>query len=67
MNGMLWYNMACFAARLGRLDEAMRYLNRAADAGYAKPEKYRQDPDLFPLRWRADFKALLRSMHVKNS
>ena len=59
MTGPLWYNMGCFAARLGRLPEAMRYLNRAVNAGYSDPAKYRDDPDLAPLRWHAGFKRML--------
>jgi hypothetical protein len=62
MKGPLWYNMGCFAARLGRFPEAVRYLNRAVDAGYADPRKYRSDPDLSPLRWHAGFKRLLAEM-----
>jgi tetratricopeptide (TPR) repeat protein len=59
MTGVMWYNMGCFAARLGRFPEAMRYLTRAVDAGYAEPEKYRNDPDLRPLHWQPAFKRLL--------
>jgi hypothetical protein len=62
MRGGMWFNMACFATRVGRLPDAMRYLNRAIDGGYTKAEKYRDDPDLAPLRWRADFKQLVRSL-----
>jgi type II secretion system (T2SS) protein E len=62
VSGAMWYNMGCFCARLGRLAEAVRYLNRAADAGYADPAKYLHDPDLAPLRCRADFKRLLGSL-----
>jgi hypothetical protein len=59
MKGAAWYNMGCCATRLGRFAEALRYLNRAVDAGYDNPEQYRRDPDLEPLRWRAGFKRLL--------
>jgi hypothetical protein len=59
MKGPLWYNMGCFATRLGRFAEALHYLNRAVDAGYDDPEKYRCDPDLEPLRWQPGFKRLL--------
>jgi hypothetical protein len=62
VSGPMWYNMGCFCARLGRLAEAVRYLNRAADAGHADPAKYLHDPDLAPLRCRADFKRLLLSL-----
>jgi tetratricopeptide (TPR) repeat protein len=62
VSGAMWYNMGCFCARLGRLAEAVRYLNRAADAGHADPAKYLRDPDLAPLRCRPDFKRLLLSL-----
>jgi hypothetical protein len=62
MKGPLWYNMGCFAARLGRFGEALDYLERAVDAGYADPDKYRGDPDLEALRWNPRFKRLLREL-----
>jgi hypothetical protein len=62
MKGSLWYNMGCFAARLGRFPDAVRYLNRAVDAGYTDAQKYRRDPDLNSLRWHAGFRRLLHSM-----
>jgi hypothetical protein len=34
-------------------------LRRAADAGFRLVDDYRDDPDLNPLRDRADFRALL--------
>jgi hypothetical protein len=62
MKAAMWYNLGCFATRQGKLAEAVRYLNRAAQAGYADPEKYRSDLDLAPLRWRSDFKQLVGSL-----
>lgn len=64
MKGPLWYNMGCFAARLGRYPDAMRYLNRAVDAGCRDPRKYDRDADLEPLRWRPEFKRLLADLAV---
>ena len=52
MSGAMWYNMGCFCTGLGRFAEAMRYLNRAVDAGHADPAKYLRDPDLAPLHAR---------------
>lgn len=60
--GAIWYNMGCFCVRLGRYVDAIRHLNRAADAGYDDAAEYRNDPDLAPLRWRSDFKRLLGSL-----
>ena len=62
INGVMWYNMGCFATRLGRFDQAMKYLQRAVAAGFCNAEKYEKDTDLSPLRWRDDFKALVRSL-----
>jgi hypothetical protein len=62
MKGPLWYNLGCFATRLGRFADAVGYLNRAVDAGYGDPVKYRSDPDLESLRWHAGFKRLLAGL-----
>ena len=52
----LLYNLACFEAHLGRLDDATAHLQQAVEA---EPEHVREwaegDPDLDPLRERADF------------
>jgi hypothetical protein len=52
----LLYNLACFEARLGRLDDAAAHLSEAYDAD---PDEVRawaaDDTDLDPLRDRADF------------
>src|SRR5262249_30865846 len=60
--GVLWYTGGCFATRLGRFPDAIRYLNRAVDAGFNDVTKFRSDPDLEPLRWRPEFKRLLVSL-----
>jgi hypothetical protein len=59
VTGAMWYNMGCFAARLGLVQDAMRYLGRAVDAGYADLGKYRTDPDLNTLRGKREFRTLL--------
>jgi hypothetical protein len=59
VTGAMWYNLGCFAARLGMFKAAMTYLGRAVDAGYANLDKFRTDPDLAALRRRGDFKTLL--------
>jgi tetratricopeptide (TPR) repeat protein len=52
----LLYNLACFEANLGRLDDARAHLQQALEA---EPENVREwaadDTDLDPLRERADF------------
>jgi hypothetical protein len=59
MAGVMLFNMGCYHARLGDLDEAMDYLRRAVAAGFTKAQSYREDPDLAPLRSRPDFQRLL--------
>jgi hypothetical protein len=58
----IWFHMGCILTRLGRHADAVRCLNRAADAGYDDPDEYRDDPDLEALRWRSDFKRLIGSL-----
>jgi mannose-6-phosphate isomerase-like protein (cupin superfamily) len=52
----LLYNLACFEARLGRLDDAAAHLQEAYES---QPDDVREwaagDPDLDPLRDRPDF------------
>jgi tetratricopeptide (TPR) repeat protein len=62
MKGPLWYNMACFAARLGHYPDALVYLNRAVDSGYDDIDKLQNDPDLEALRWNAGFRRLLAGL-----
>jgi quercetin dioxygenase-like cupin family protein len=51
----LLYNLACFEARLGRLDDAAAHLRQAVDAGAEVREWAADDDDLDPLRDRADW------------
>ncbi|WPB79344.1 DUF6624 domain-containing protein [Archangium violaceum] len=44
------YNAACAAALAGEKAEALTWLERAADAGFAEPGHLRQDEDLASLR-----------------
>jgi TIR domain len=53
--GLLWYNLGCYATNLQKNDEAMCYLKRAFDNGFADINKYLSDRDLIPLRQREDF------------
>jgi tetratricopeptide (TPR) repeat protein len=59
ITGTMWYNMGCYAARLGEFQQAMRYLKRATAAGFTDAQKYHTDPDLAPLRGNREFKRLL--------
>jgi quercetin dioxygenase-like cupin family protein len=51
----LLYNLACFEARLGRLDEAAAHLRQAVDATPEVREWAAGDRDLDPLRDRPDW------------
>ncbi len=57
--GVVWYNRGCYHTRLRQHEEAMRCLLKAVRAGYTKASNYQKDPDLNPLRSRADFRQLL--------
>jgi len=63
MSGAMWYNLGCYATRLGRHYEAVCCLGRAIAAGFARPKQFRTDPDLKPLRGRPDFQRLLGSLN----
>jgi tetratricopeptide (TPR) repeat protein len=51
----LYYNLACYAAQLGKLDEARGYLDWATEIGDKREIEAmaRKDPDLKPL-WESD-------------
>ena len=53
------YNVACLYSSAGRKTEALDYLKRALDAGFAQREWIENDSDLDPLRQEPRFKALL--------
>jgi hypothetical protein len=57
-NPIVWYNLACARARLGRKQDAMEALANALEYGFNRYELLRTDTDLDPLRDRDDFKAL---------
>jgi stage IV sporulation protein FB len=51
------YGIACAAARLGENDRAMAWLTRAIDDGFRSGALLDGEPDLAPLRLRADWPA----------
>ena len=61
MPSRMIYNLACFQARCGQEDDAMRSLRRAFAAGYNKINRARTDSDLRKLWSRDDFQALLHA------
>ncbi|HWE83308.1 MAG TPA: serine/threonine-protein kinase [Terracidiphilus sp.] len=54
-----WYELACAAAVAGRHEEAIEYLRRAIEQGYANPDGVATDPDLKSLHGDPRFDALL--------
>ena len=61
-SGLAWYNLACAYARLRRVDDAFRALNRAVDEGLRERRTYEADEDLARLRGDARFSALLERL-----
>lgn len=53
------YNLACALARQKKIDEALKSLEAAIDAGFTDPAHIRADDDLESLRMRPEFAALL--------
>ena len=52
--------MACLQARLGQGDDAIASLSAAKSNGMKMTVDVKRDPDLAPLRGRADFETLFR-------
>jgi tetratricopeptide (TPR) repeat protein len=61
-NAPVVYNLACALAQTGRIEEAMAALDDAADAGFMDFRHMQKDPDLVPLRGRAEFAALIERL-----
>ena len=57
--GAAYYNLACGYARLGRKDDALASLLKAADQGFGTRAGYEQDEDLGPLRGEARWSDVL--------
>ncbi len=73
-----WYNLGCIHARIATLtgagrgdagpepgrhaDRAVAALRRAVALGYRRVDLFRTDPDLEPLRGRADFRDFLMDL-----
>jgi len=55
------YNVACAHALMRNTDEALDWLGRSIEAGFADPDHARKDPDLSSIRSHPRFEALLKS------
>jgi TolB-like protein/tetratricopeptide (TPR) repeat protein len=53
------FNIGAALAWLGKREEAVRWLTRAANEGYPSYPKFSTDPSLAPLKGQADFEALI--------
>lgn len=47
---IMLYNAACACAQLGRIDDAITYLERSVKAGFVQFDHMETDPDLAPVR-----------------
>jgi predicted esterase len=61
-NAVVWYNLACVRALLGRKTDAVEALASALEHGFDRFDLLETDTDLDPLREREDFKALMASI-----
>jgi predicted esterase len=61
-NAVVWYNLACVRALLGRKTDAVAALASALEHGFNRYDLLETDTDLDPLRKRDDFKALMASI-----
>lgn len=59
LNYLVKYNLACFEALEGNIEEAFTWLQGAVDAGYGDPAWIEQDEDLFILRDDPRFQGIL--------
>lgn len=56
------YQLASVAVQQGRPDDALRWLQRAVEQGFADRAQLLEDPDLASLHGRADFDALVHRL-----
>ena len=64
---IVYYNLACSYALLGRKEDAFQALEQAVKAGYEDFEHLKRDSDLKSLREDARFKSLASSKSQKTS
>lgn len=53
------YNVACIYSRLGRPEEALAFVGKAVDNGYANSQHFADDHDFWPLHGTEGFKSML--------
>jgi tetratricopeptide (TPR) repeat protein len=62
---LIAYNTACSCARSNRHDEALRWLEKAIDAGFSDAAQIDSDPDLEPLRLKADYVRIRDKLEIQ--
>lgn len=62
-----YYDKACLYSRMGKLDEAVKALERSLEMGYCKFAHIEYDDDLDAIRNRADFKEMISKYKEKLS
>jgi len=60
-----WYDQACLFSRMGRLDEAVKALEKSLELGYCKFAHIAHDDDLDAIRDREDFKSMVKNYSDK--
>jgi hypothetical protein len=58
----LLYNVACTFSQIGKLEDAIDVLERAANKGFGQKEWIENDPDFALLRGNPRFEAILQAM-----
>jgi pentatricopeptide repeat protein len=56
------YNAACFYSRMGKVEEALDYFDRAIESGFASREWIDNDSDLDPIRNHPRFQAIMKKL-----
>lgn len=64
-NRVALYNMACSYSLMNKVDQAVKWLRKAIDAGYDDAEWMANDTDLDNIREHPKFKDMLRELRVK--
>lgn len=62
MRSACLYNAACASARLGRTEDALAYLQKAIDAGFADTQLAASDADLDPIRQEERFESIIAAI-----
>jgi tetratricopeptide (TPR) repeat protein len=61
-NSITLYNLACTEARLGNIDQALKYLKDSIQNGYSDVEHIKKDTDLDSLRNNEEFKNIISEL-----